>query len=66
MKVLGMAVMTAMSHGLGLDPKEGGELLKTMENSFWCMRLIGSFPVPGACAWSFEGVLTHRIPSVGA
>jgi isopenicillin N synthase-like dioxygenase len=49
MKVLGIAVMTAMAHGLGLDPKEGGELLKTMEDFFWCMRLIGSFPLPGAC-----------------
>lgn len=41
MKVLGMAVMTAMADGLGMDQKESEALKSTMAESFWCMRLIG-------------------------
>lgn len=41
MRVLGMAVMTAMTDGLSLEGKERDDLLKTMEDSFWIMRLLG-------------------------
>ncbi len=41
MKVLGMAVMEAMADGLGLETEEKKDLLKTMTDSFWCMRVIG-------------------------
>ncbi|KAI0051154.1 Clavaminate synthase-like protein [Auriscalpium vulgare] len=46
MKVLGMAVMEAMSVGLGMRPDEWDQLRTQVDDSFWVMRIIGYPPLP--------------------
>ena len=41
MKVLGTAVIHAMSDGLGCTPDERTDLLGRINDSFWCLRVIG-------------------------
>ncbi|KAH7102542.1 Clavaminate synthase-like protein [Auriculariales sp. MPI-PUGE-AT-0066] len=41
MKALGMIVMEAMAVGLGMSDNEWGDLKGKVDDSFWCMRIIG-------------------------
>ncbi|KAJ8473332.1 hypothetical protein ONZ51_g7936 [Trametes cubensis] len=44
MKELGMIIMEAMATGLGLTPEEWTDLRSKIDDSFWVMRIIGSYP----------------------
>ncbi|KAF8635967.1 hypothetical protein AX15_000131 [Amanita polypyramis BW_CC] len=46
MKKLGMAVMEAMSAGLGMTPEEWKYLRSQVDDSFWVMRIVGYPPLP--------------------
>ncbi|KAK2465192.1 hypothetical protein APHAL10511_002546 [Amanita phalloides] len=46
MKKLGLAVMEAMSVGLGMTRDEWQELRSQVDDSFWVMRVIGYPPLP--------------------
>ncbi|QRV77469.1 hypothetical protein RhiJN_05484 [Ceratobasidium sp. AG-Ba] len=45
MKELGMIVMEAMAHGLGMTPDEWADLRGKIDDSFWVMRVIGYPPL---------------------
>ncbi|KAG8704740.1 hypothetical protein FRC09_003355, partial [Ceratobasidium sp. 395] len=45
MKELGMIVMEAMAHGLGMSEEEWVDLRGKIDDSFWVMRVIGEFGV---------------------
>jgi hypothetical protein len=59
MKVLGMSVMRGMCDGLGMTPPEWEEMRGMVDDSFWVMRVIGTWrgtelPTRG---WYHRGVV---------
>lgn len=58
MKVLGMSVMRGMCDGLGMTPLEWEGMRAMVNDSFWVMRVIGTWR--GSTSLTRDSVASHH------